>query len=228
MNLGSFQKRTKTVGLILFLLIVLGLAVFFGRNVTSLLSRASTCPAQRVNAVQVSANSAVVTWDTEEDTQGRVEYGTSATNLAFSAPEAAPNQKHNVPLTLLTPNTAYYYLVKIGNNKCDSSGQRCDTSCVPWTFTTASITPPPEDVRALPTVTPVAAPANGTTPSSGSAAPAGPSATPGLSPFCRQLQLNIGASAKDETSWVSFKQYDLDNNGILNGKDVITCIKEKK
>lgn len=233
MQLASFQKTGKMILILVFLLGVLGATIFLGQQASSFFARASACPAAGVSAVQVTANSSVVSWETGDVSQGRVEYGTSATNLTFQAPEATSGKTHNVPLTLLTPNTVYYYLVTIGNNRCDSSGQSCaSASCVPWTFTTSALTQQQQIVATLPVATPSATlvPPSPATNATGSATPtkgATTSATPvptsALSAFCKQVQANLTANKDMTDIWPALKQYDIDGNGIVNGLDIIKC-----
>lgn len=227
MQLASFQKTGKAIIILVFLLGVLGATIFLGQRASQFFARASACPAAGVSAVQVTANSSVVSWETGDVSQGRVEYGTSATNLTFQAPEATSGKTHNVPLTLLTPNTVYYYLVTIGSNKCDSSGQSCSGTCVPWTFTTSALTQQQQIVATLPPATPSATlvPPTPTSSATGSATPAPTSA---LSAFCKQVQANIGANSGMTDFWPALKQYDIDNNTIVNGLDVIKCQKAGK
>jgi hypothetical protein len=231
MKLANFQNIVKTVGVLVFLIVVLGGVILLGKQVSStFMAKASSCKAQNISSVQVGANSAVITWETADVSQGRVEYGTSATNLTFSAPEATSGKTHNVPLTLLTPNTVYYYLITIGNTRCDSGGSVCTTSCIPWSFTTLGITPQAQ--IETPLITPSLVPTAGvivtptatlpiTTPSSGTG-----SST--LSTLCQQVQKNIGASSADTVKWPSVKKYDIDGNGIITGIDVIKCQKSGK
>lgn len=233
MQLASFQKTGKAIIILVFLLGVLGATIFLGQRASQFFARASACPAAGVSAVQVTANSSVVSWETSDVSQGRVEYGTSATNLTFQAPEATSGKTHNVPLTLLTPNTVYYYLVTIGTNKCDSSGQSCSgVSCVPWTFTTSALTQQQQIVATLPPATPSATlvPPTPTSSATGSATPAkvattsaAPAPTSALSAFCKQVQANIGADSGMTDLWPALKQYDINGDGRVMGVDVIKC-----
>lgn len=231
MKLFSFQKKVKSILLIIFILIVLFVTIVLGKQASVFFAKASSCQVKKVNAAQVTGNSAVISWETEEVTQGRVEYGINATNLSFSAPEAASGKIHNVPLTLLTPNTVYYYLINIGNNRCDSTGQKCSTSCVPYSFTTAVITPQADLV--LPLASPTGSKNDGATPSATSAVQRGfsglaASPTSSLTLFCRQVQANIGKNSSDASRWATLKTLDVDNNGIINGLDVFKCQKSGK
>lgn len=219
MNLAALKKSSKIIGLGFLVVILLAASLFLGKGAMNIFSRASSCGIDKVSAVQVGANSAVITWESSDVSTGRVEYGTNSTNLNFSAPEGASGKTHNVPLTLLTPNTVYYYLVSVGNNKCDSSGQACKAdTCVPWSFTTAAVTPQQQIVAPILTPTPA-------TPSA--TIVASPSVTPtsSASSFCAQVKANIGANSKDTANWDLVKQYDVDGNGFINGLDVLKCPK---
>lgn len=223
MNLASLKKSTKVFGLVFLVMILLLATVFLGKGAQTLFSRAASCDAQNVSAVQVSANSAVVSWESANLQSGKVDYGTNAGNLNFSAPESTSGKTHNVPLTLLTPNTVYYYLIGVGGNKCDSTGQSCkDAACVPWSFTTASVTPQQQIVA------PIVTPTVSATPSATLSASPSASPTSNLSAFCTQVKLNIGAGSNDATKWAILKQYDMDGNGFINGMDVLKCQKSGK
>lgn len=228
MNLTKLKTISKIIGAGGILSLALVATIIGGSRAAQQFAKASTCAAQKVAAVQVTANSVVVSWETVDVSQGRIEYGTNANNLAFSAPEGSSGKTHNVPLTLLTPNTVYYYLVAIGNNRCDSSGQACTSNCVPWSFTTATVTTAPV-ASATSAMQPTQAPTIAPTKSVNPATPASASsATPtaGLSSFCqevnRQVQLNLGVSSS-ATNWATLKQYDINNDNKLSGLDTIKC-----
>lgn len=223
MNLSSFQKTAKVGTLILFLVLALIATMLLGQGVArQYFARASACPAESAAAAQVTANSAVIMWDTTEVTQGRVEYGTTRTALTGTAPEAASGKAHNVPLTLLTPSTKYYYLVTIGDTKCDSTGQPCTGNCQPWEFTTqTSVQTNPTPTVFIPT------PSINTPTAAISQVVVSPTGSGGLSTFCQAVKSKIGANSRDP-NWSKDKQYDLDNNGIVNGLDGIKCEKSGK
>lgn len=217
MHISSLKKISKIIGIIVLLVFALGATIFGGYKVAGNFAKASSCSAQKIATAQVSANSAVVSWESAEVTQGRVEYGTTATNLNFTAPEATSGKTHNVPLTLLTPNTVYYYLVVVGDNRCDSTGQKCDSgTCVPWSFTTSPIINETTVTILPPTPTDFPTPA----PSATSSPTA--TSTAGISVFCKNVVGSLGQS-KEATDWAKVKQYDIDGNGFINGLDVIRC-----
>ena len=124
-------KVTKltSIGLgviIAILLIVIGFKMF-----QSVFTRASDSEPRDVVISNILQNTAKIGWATGIDTQGVIEYGTSPTALNFYAPEIQSAKIHSLELTLLSPNTTYYFNVRIGDKKYDNGG-------VPWTFTTKS------------------------------------------------------------------------------------------
>lgn len=235
MQLGSFQKTAKALGLIVLMFLVLGGVIVLGKGASTYFAKASSCQAQKVAAANLTENSAVITWQSDDISQGRVEYGTNASNLTFSAPEATSGKDHNVRLTLLTPNTVYYYLVTIGSNKCDSSGQVCTASCVPWSFTTATASPQEKvsqpiatpTVNILPTQAATVAPTLVISPTKSATVSATPAPTSALSAFCQKVKDNVGGSSQS-TNWEQVKQYDIDSNLVINGLDVVKCQQQGK
>ncbi len=228
MNLASFQKNIKTAGIALLLLVILGVTIVLGRQANLFFAKASSCTVKDVVAGQVTKNNAVISWVTDDMSQGTVEYGTNATNLTFSSPEGQPGKDHNINLSLLTPNTVYYYLIKIGDKRCDASGQTCGASCVPWSFTTTAVIPQQEIVKPIYTPTPYLSPTNAVvvSPTLTATATATPKIT-GVSPsgtanLCAGISANMGKNP-GSPDWASVKQYDIDANGQINSLDVIKC-----
>lgn len=124
-------KATKltSIGLgviIAILLIIIGFKMF-----QSVFTRASDSEPRDVVISNILQNTAKIGWATGIETQGVIEYGTSPTALNFYAPEIQASKVHSLELTLLSPNTTYYFNVRIGDKKYDNGG-------VPWTFTTKS------------------------------------------------------------------------------------------
>ncbi len=225
----KFQNTAKIAIVGILLLVALLGTIFLGKDVAKNFAKASTCTTEKVTSAQVTANSGVVTWNTSDVTQGMVQYGTNPAALNFSAPEATSGKTHNVPLTLLTPSTTYYYIVTIGTNKCDSTGNICTDNCVPWNFTTAgSAVSQPTVTVAVPTPNTDVSPTvvnptviNPTVEILISPSPKG-SDDNKMSEYCTKLKDYIG-STTESSNWETIKTYDLDNNGIINGKDALKC-----
>lgn len=77
----------------------------------------------------VTDSSAQIYWSTQNETQGLVQYGTNPTELSLIAPEVIGSREHTIDLTLLKPNTTYYFNLRIGDKEFDNGG-------TPWTFAT--------------------------------------------------------------------------------------------
>ncbi len=93
------------------------------------LTRANTARPQNVKVTEISDSRAVVTWTTDRESQGIVQYGLNPEEINRYAPEIVPKTEHAVELTLLTPKTPYYFRIEIGETVYDNDG-------IPWTFTT--------------------------------------------------------------------------------------------
>jgi hypothetical protein len=146
-------KVTKIYAIVIGILVFIGL-VFLYFSVFG--TRAADFEPRDVIISNIEKNSVKTSWATGVDTQGVVEYGTTPTALNFFAPEATKGKTHTLDLTLLSPNTTYYFDIRVGETKYDNGG-------VPWTFTTkgaeASViapTPvvPTQSTAALPSPTP--------------------------------------------------------------------------
>ncbi|KKS44947.1 MAG: putative secreted protein containing fibronectin type III-like protein [Candidatus Gottesmanbacteria bacterium GW2011_GWA2_42_18] len=114
------------------LAVVIGVVVFVGLvflYFSVFGTRAADFEPRDVVVSNIEKNSVRATWATGVDTQGVVEYGTTPTALNFFAPEATKGKTHSLDLTLLSPNTTYYFDIRVGDKKYDNGG-------VPWTFTT--------------------------------------------------------------------------------------------
>lgn len=249
MNLGQFKKTGKLFGVLVVVVLLLLIAVFGGKQAATYFARASSCMATKIVSNQVTSNTAVISWETSDVSQGRIDYGTSATNMSFSIPEGSSGKTHNVPLTLLTPNTVYYYLVTIGNSSCDSSGQSCSgATCVPFSFTTSSVAVQQQPVEVIVSPTPLASPTvstptiavssvptvkpsvMATTAPSVTVASSSPAPTSGLSAFCQNIPKYMGRNSKDNETpaWSTISQYDINGDGIILSNDIAPCQKSGK
>lgn len=125
------QRKLRTTGFIIggvlsIVLVIVGFSITQG-----VFTRASQLEPISVTITDLTSNSAKITWTSEDESQGVVEYGTSTTELTAFSPEAEKTRNHAVELTLLTPGTTYYFQLKVGDRKFDNEG-------IPWSFTTKS------------------------------------------------------------------------------------------
>lgn len=99
----------------------------------------------------VTDTAAQLYWTTQSDTQGLIQYGTNPSELSLIAPEVIGGKEHSVDITLLKPNTTYYFNIRIGDKIFDNGG-------TPWTFATkqegamdgSDSTIPPQDEESAP------------------------------------------------------------------------------
>lgn len=143
LHLHPIHRIPRVVSIVIG--IVLGLVIIVGVfGLMTRFSKASDTAPRDVVISEVTKNSVKVAWTTDQETQGVIEYGTSATALNFFAPETVRAKQHSLDLTLLSPGTSYYFQIRISDNKFDNGG-------VPWTFTTKTNNQPS---GGLPTVAP--------------------------------------------------------------------------
>jgi len=66
----------------------------------------------KLSVAGYTGETATITWETDEDTTGQVEYGTSDAYGKVTATDGALTTNHSVELTGLQPNTNYHFRVK--------------------------------------------------------------------------------------------------------------------
>jgi hypothetical protein len=131
--------------------VVAGLVVVVGGFllVQNVFTKASDSAPRDLIINDITTNSAKLSWTTDQETQGVIEYGSSPTSLNLFAPESQKQKNHTVEVTLLSPATSYYFQIRIGDTKFDNGG-------VPWTFST-KLTAQPTGTQLV--ATPSASPA---------------------------------------------------------------------
>jgi len=113
------------IGIVLFIILLFLSFRIFG-------TRAADFEPRDVVVSNIEKNSVTISWSTGVETQAIIEYGTSPTALNFFAPEATKEKNHTLDITLLSPSTTYYFVIRIGDKKYDNGG-------VPWSFTTKGV-----------------------------------------------------------------------------------------
>ena len=122
-------KIPKAVSIVIGVILSI-LILYLGFNlIQNVFTRASDVAPIDVTINEIKENSVKIRYSTSNEAQGVIEYGTSPTALNFFAPESQNTKDHSVELTLLSPNSTYYFQIRIGENKYDNGG-------VPWTFAT--------------------------------------------------------------------------------------------
>jgi beta-lactamase superfamily II metal-dependent hydrolase len=96
-----------------------------------------------VQAANITTTSADIQWNTDEDSDSFVEYGTSSGNYTDSESDSAMVTSHSVTLSNLSPSTTYYYRVKstdASNNTATSSEYYFTTQSQQQMISTISMT----------------------------------------------------------------------------------------
>jgi len=86
-----------------------------------------------------TTDSVTITWDTDEDSDSLVKYGTASGTYTDNESDTAMVTSHSITLTGLSPDTTYYFLV----NSTDTSGNSNESG--EYSFRTAAVpdtTPP--------------------------------------------------------------------------------------
>jgi serine/threonine protein kinase len=65
----------------------------------------------QIEVAGYTGESAIITWETNEEATGQVEYGTSDSYGSISAADSEPTTSHRIELTGLQPNTTYHFRV---------------------------------------------------------------------------------------------------------------------
>ena len=112
-------------------------AVFGGRYVKTYLTkaRADVVP-ESVQVKEITQTTAKITWQTDKESQSVINYGTDSQNLPLMAFESEATTAHEVSLSLLSPQTTYFFKIKVGEKDFTDAG-------LPWQFSTLATTAEP-------------------------------------------------------------------------------------
>jgi len=106
----------------------------------------SAAAGEEPTGVKATTNSdgrgAEISWTSDKESAGVVEYGTTPASLLLRAVEATAVSSHRVALSPLKPNVNYYFRIRVGDEVYDNEG-------IPYSFKTTAV----EEV--VPTVVPV-------------------------------------------------------------------------
>ena len=140
--------------IILVILVLVGVLAVLGMNTVKTFlggAAADVEPKEVMAKSNEDGRGAVVTWKSDKDSMGVVEYGTTPASLLLRSAETEAATSHQVNLTPLRPNVNYYFRIRIGEEVYDNAG-------IPYSFKTngneeavATVAP-----VSVPTVTPAA------------------------------------------------------------------------
>lgn len=135
--MNSIQKKRWSwkILVLLVLVLILNLPIISALEIS------------KVRAEEITQNSAMVRWDTDQPADSFVGYGESKETL-IKVGDAQKVTEHELPATTLKPSTKYYFKVESDSLVNDNSGEL-------YSFTTlAPDTTPPEIVMELPEMVP--------------------------------------------------------------------------
>lgn len=132
------KKKIIIIGVVLFLLLSVPIGILaLKKQVNFRLGAQVANKPENVQVINITEQTATITWSTARAAQGLISYGISPTNLTLIRSETTPAINHQVTLNGLLPGTNYFFVIKIDNETFDNNGQ-------PYSFTTkAEKTPSP-------------------------------------------------------------------------------------
>ena len=197
----------KTVIIVVILILTGVLAVVGLRAAKTYLGGAAGGAEPTGVRAQADAKSATISWQTEKESQGVVEYGTTPASLLLRALGSQPTTAHRVVLSPLKEETTYYFRIRVGETIHDNNG-------IPYSFKTTGgaevVSPTEAVVPTVPVVEPTVPIEEPTEATSGGT----------------KVTTCVAADFKDKFG-TSNSEYDLDDNGTVNSKDWIDCLKNQ-
>ena len=147
---GKISLKTIIVFVIIILAVVLG--VLGVNTVRTYLGGAAggigPNEGSVVAAPSEDGKSAVISWISDKESMGLVEYGTTPASLLLTAVESSAVTSHQVTLTQLRDGYTYYYRIKVGEEIFENNG-------IPYSFKTRAQATPTLAPTLVPTVNPV-------------------------------------------------------------------------
>jgi len=223
----------KTIVIVSILVIVIVLGVIGINTARTFMSGASGAyePKSVSAAVGADGKSATVTWSSDKESTGVVQYGTNAASLVLTTPEeTTKTMNHRIALTTLKSNTTYYYRIVVGGETFDNQG-------TPYTFKTKGSEE--GDLTTTPLVSPtVAVPTQSISTTS---ATGGSTCTNGVDytgdgvvnsldmlTCKRNLKVATGSGTVKGATTDCNSMGDYNGDGITNSLDRLKCLQDQK
>lgn len=141
--------NAKTI-IVLAILIAVGVLSIFGvKTAKTYLSGAAsgTEPKNVIGVPGVDGKSAIVSWVSDKESMGVVEYGTTPASLLLRAVETEAVIDHKVTLSPLKSGVTYYFRIRVGEDVFDNNG-------IPYSFKTEDVQPDEPEVVSQPVFSP--------------------------------------------------------------------------
>lgn len=140
------RVNLKTI-IVLVILVLVGVLGVLGMNTAKTFlsgAAADVEPKEVLAKSDEDGRSGVVSWKSDKESMGIVEYGTTPASLLLRAVESEAVTGHTVSLSPLKPNVSYYFRIRVGEEVYDNAG-------IPYSFKTNSSG---EEPALVPTVVP--------------------------------------------------------------------------
>lgn len=209
---GGVSIKTIIVLVILILVGVLGVLGINTARVYMSGAAGGTEPTEGsvLAKIDEEEGGAVVTWASEKESMGIVEYGTTPASLLLRAVETSETTSHRVILNPLKANTNYYFRIRVGEEVFDNNG-------IPYSFKTKD----KQSAEGGVTVVPTRAVAGGTTPTPGSAGSCDENKDGRVSSIEQARCATAGEASVAPTGGAS--KCDLNKDGRVSSMEQLKC-----
>ncbi len=208
------EKKKKVLVIVSSLLaffLIVGLVLGMGKIRRFLGGATGGFKPEGVRVINITANSATVTWQTSKPVAAQVEYGTTPGSFLLRTFEKGETTNHNLTLSPLLPETIYYFRIRVGDEVYDDNG-------APFSFTTKSSQSSPGSSpkiqKPVPSFTPT--PSVKVTPQPTASLSATPASTATSSASKKYTQEDFIAKFGQ-----SDEEFDINGDGIVNSADWI-------
>jgi hypothetical protein len=218
----------KTVVVLIILVLVGVLGVLGLGTARTYLSGATAGAEPKGVAVKVEDESVVISWTTDKEALGYVQYGTTPASLLLSVPSRdelsseSIKTSHQINLKTFNPNTTYYFRIRSGDNPANyTEWEVFDNGGIPYSFKTKART---AAVTGVPTIPPATSPTS--TPLSPTSCQTGVDYNHDgvINSIDYRACLTAGGMAVPTVAAGSCQTgIDYDHNGTINSLDIVKC-----
>lgn len=220
---GKFSIKTIIIIVILLLVGVLGvLGVNTARTYLSGAS-ADLAPTNVLGKGNDDGKSATITWTTEKEAMGVVEYGTTPASLLLRAPESSQSTSHSIVLSPLKAGTNYYFRIRVGEDVFDNNG-------IPYSFKTKAALVEPTQIPTMAVLpTTIVASGSGVTECNRTTDYNKDGVINSLDYInCMKTGLTTSVALPTATSNKCPSGVDYNKDGVVNSLDRIKCLQDNK
>lgn len=125
----SGKVNVKLIIFVVVMILVAVLGILGLDTAKTYLSGAAGGAEPKSVSVSAEGNEATITWTSDVESMGIIEYGTSPASLLLRNPETVMTTNHSVVLTPLRSGLSYYFRIRVGDEVFDNNG-------IPYSFKT--------------------------------------------------------------------------------------------